>query len=72
VARLTAIGIGVGLVAALLLTRAMVSLLVGVKATDPATYAAMVVLFLMIAAMAAWMPARRAAALDPTEALREE
>ena len=72
VARLTAIGIGVGLVAALLLTRAMVSLLVGVKATDPATYAAMVVLFFVIAGIAAWLPARRAAALDPTEALREE
>ncbi|HKM91669.1 MAG TPA: ABC transporter permease [Candidatus Acidoferrales bacterium] len=72
VARLTAIGIGVGLVAALLLTRAMVSLLVGVKATDPVTYAAMVVLFFMIAALAAWLPARRAAGLDPTVALREE
>jgi len=72
VARLTTIGIVVGLLAAFVLTRAMTSMLVGVKATDPVTYAAMVVLFLMIAAMAAWMPARRAAALDPTEALREE
>lgn len=72
VARLTTIGIVFGLVAAFVLTRAMTSMLVGVKSTDPVTYAAMVVLFLMIAAMAAWMPARRAAALDPTEALREE
>jgi predicted permease len=72
VARLTAVGIAVGLAAALVLTRAMVSLLVGVKATDPVTYAAMVVLFFVIAGVASWLPARRAAALDPTVALREE
>jgi len=72
VARLTAVGIALGLAAALVLTRAMTSMLVGVKAADPVTYASMVALFFVIAAMAAWMPARRAAGLDPTEALREE
>jgi len=72
VLRLTTAGIVTGLVAALLLTRAMVSMLVEVKPTDPTTYAAMVFLFLAIAAMSSWVPAQRAAALDPTEALREE
>ena len=70
--KLSAVGIAVGLVAAFELTRAMTSMLVGVKATDPATFASMAVLFLAIAAMASWLPARRAAALDPTAALREE
>jgi putative ABC transport system permease protein len=70
--RLSAVGIGVGLVAAFELTRAMTSMLVGVKATDPATFASMAVLFFAIAAIASWLPARRAAGLDPTAALREE
>jgi ABC-type lipoprotein release transport system permease subunit len=43
-----------------------------VKPTDPITFAAMAVLFGAIAMVAAWLPARRAAALDPTEALRGE
>ena len=72
VVRLTIVGIVAGLVAALFLTRAMVSMLVEVKPADPITYAAMVTLFLVIAAMSSWMPAQRAAALDPTDALREE
>jgi putative ABC transport system permease protein len=47
-------------------------MLVGVKANDPATFAAMVALFLIIAAIASGLPARRAAGFDPTIALREE
>ncbi len=70
--RLSALGIAVGMVAAFGLTRAMTSMLVGVKATDPVTFAGMVVLFLIIAAIASGLPARRAAGLDPTIALREE
>jgi putative ABC transport system permease protein len=70
--RLSAAGIGLGLLAALGLTRVMISMLVGVKAADPLTYTAMVVIFLMIAALASWIPARRAATLDPTRALRDE
>jgi putative ABC transport system permease protein len=70
--RLSAAGIALGLVAAFELTRAMTSMLVGVKATDPATFASMAVLFFAIAAIASWLPARRAAGLDPTAALREE
>jgi len=54
------------------LTRAMTSMLVGVKATDPATFVSPAALFFAIAAIASWLPARRAAGLDPTAALREE
>jgi predicted permease len=70
--RLSAAGIGLGLIAAFGLTRVMISMLVGVKPTDPVTYAAMVAIFFAIAAIASWIPARRAATLDPTRALREE
>jgi putative ABC transport system permease protein len=70
--KLSAAGVAVGLVAAYLLTRVMSSMLVGVSATDPATFAAIVVLFFGIAAVASWLPARRAAGLEPTIALREE
>jgi putative ABC transport system permease protein len=70
--RLSAVGILIGGVSALLLTRTMRSMLVGVAPNDPGTYAAIVLLFLVIASAASWIPARRAAALDPTIALREE
>ena len=70
--RLSAGGILLGLAAAFALTRVMTSMLVGVQATDPPTFAAVAALFLAIAALACWIPARRAARLDPTQALREE
>ena len=70
--RLSALGIGVGLVAALILTRVMASMLVGVHPADPMTYGLIAVVFLVIATAASWLPARRAAALDPIIALREE
>ena len=70
--RLSAAGLVAGFVAALVLTRAMTSMLVGVKPTDPLTFSAMIVFFLLIAALAAWIPARRAAGLEPSTALREE
>jgi ABC-type antimicrobial peptide transport system permease subunit len=70
--RLSAAGITLGLVAAFGLTRVMISMLVGVKPTDPITYAAIVAIFFAIAAAASWIPARRAAVLDPTKALRDE
>jgi ABC-type lipoprotein release transport system permease subunit len=50
----------------------MKSMLIGVKATDPVTFASMAVLFLAVAALASWLPARRASHLDPTTALRQE
>jgi len=70
--RLSAAGIAAGLVAALMLTRAMTSILIGTRPNDPLTFVAMAALFLAIAAVATWLPARRAAALDPSTALREE
>lgn len=69
--RLSAIGILIGLVAALVLTRGMKTLLVGVGTADPVTFAGMAVVFFVIAALSLWLPARRAAGLDPTVALRE-
>jgi len=70
--RLSVAGIVTGVVAAFLLTRAMSAMLVGVKPTDPLTFACMTLLFLGISALASWLPARRAAGLDPTTALRDQ
>src|SRR5229473_607260 len=70
--RLTAIGTAAGLIAAFALTRGMTTMLVGVKATDPATFVTVAIVFFLIAAIASWLPARRAAGLDPTEALRDQ
>jgi predicted permease len=69
--RLSAAGVAVGVVAAIGLTRVMSTMLVGVKPEDPATFATIALLFFAIAALACWIPARRAAGLDPTAALRE-
>jgi predicted permease len=70
--RLTVGGIVAGIVAAVGLTRAMTTMLIGVKPTDPVTFAWIVGVFLAIAVLACWFPAQRAARLDPTMALREE
>ncbi|HEX5890689.1 MAG TPA: ABC transporter permease [Pyrinomonadaceae bacterium] len=69
---LSCIGIAIGLVAAFLLTRVLASMLVEVKPTDPVTFISVAVLFLVIAILASWLPAHRAAGLDPTTALRQE
>jgi predicted permease len=70
--RLSAAGVACGVAGAMGLTRVMSTMLVGVKPTDPATFGAIAVLFFGIAAVACWVPARRAAGLDPMKALREE
>ncbi len=70
--RLSAVGVAAGLAAAFAITGVMRSMLVGVKPTDPLTFATITALFLTISAVAAWVPARRAARLAPTIALREE
>ena len=70
--RLSAAGVGIGLLLALAFTQVITSLLVGVTPTDPATFAAMTMLFFAIAGVACWLPAHRAAGLDPTVALRDE
>jgi predicted permease len=70
--KLSLSGIALGLASAFALTRVMRSMLVGVAPTDPATFAAVALLFCAIAALACWLPARRAAGLDPITALRDE
>ncbi len=70
--RLTAAGVVLGVLGAFGVTRAMTSMLVGIEPTDPATFASIAVLFVLVAAVACWLPARRAAGLDPSAALREE
>ncbi|MEX2179537.1 MAG: ABC transporter permease [Gemmatimonadaceae bacterium] len=69
---LSAFGIVAGLLGAFWLTRAMGRMLVGVTPTDPVTFASIVALFFGIAAAACWIPARRAASLEPNVALRED
>jgi putative ABC transport system permease protein len=65
-------GIVLGLVASVALTRVVTSYLVGVSATDPVTFAGVPIVLLGVAAVASYLPARRAATIDPVRALREE
>jgi putative ABC transport system permease protein len=67
---LTGLGVTLGLAAAAALTRLMSGLLFGVRAVDPLTYAAVTVGIAAIAMLASFVPARRAARLDPVEVLR--
>jgi putative ABC transport system permease protein len=64
-------GVVVGLVGAAALTRLLATLLFHVSATDPATFLAMAILFVSVAAMASYLPARRALDVDPLVAMRE-
>jgi putative ABC transport system permease protein len=66
------VGLGMGLSGAWWLTRLISSLLYGVSPSDPLTLGAVSVLVLVVAALASWIPARRAAKLDPLSALRVE
>jgi predicted permease len=67
---LAVIGAGVGLVAALALSRVLYSLLYEVRPTDPVTYATIAAILGGAALLASWIPARRASRVNPTEALR--
>ncbi len=69
---LAGIGIGCGLVGAVVLTGLMSSLLFEVKPLDPLTYGAVSAVLILAALAATWFPARRATAIEPVEALRSE
>jgi len=69
---LTGVGVAVGFGAALSLTRLMTSLLFGINSVDPLTYAAVPFVLIAAAVLASYLPARRAAAVDPVETLRAE
>lgn len=71
-AKLALIGAAAGVIAGLLLMRAMRSLLYGVSAADPTSFIAAAVLLFIIALLACYIPARRATRVDPMIALRYE
>jgi ABC-type antimicrobial peptide transport system permease subunit len=71
-AALGSVGVAVGLALALVLTRLMTALLFGVSPADPATYATVAGGLLAVAVLASYLPAKRAARVDPAVALRAE
>jgi putative ABC transport system permease protein len=69
---LVGIGVGIGVVASLAMTRLLATFLFGVTPHDPATLASVILLFAVVATIACWIPARRASQVDPLVALRHE
>jgi putative ABC transport system permease protein len=70
--RLAGIGIGIGILLAIALSRVLRGMLYGVSAFDPLAYAGLTVVLALVALFASWLPARRAAKVDPNIALRAE
>jgi putative ABC transport system permease protein len=71
-AQLVVAGVAIGIAVSLLITRLLSSLLFGVSATDPLTFAGVALLISLVALLASYLPARRAVRLDPNTALRHE
>jgi ABC-type antimicrobial peptide transport system permease subunit len=69
---LTGLGVAMGIVGALALTRVLSSMLFGLTALDPSTYVGVAVVFTAVATAAVYLPARRATKVDPVIALRHE
>jgi len=70
--RLTLMGVGVGLVGAIAASRVLASQLFGITSTDPLTFGGVVLTLVAVALAACYIPARRAANVDPVDALRYE
>lgn len=68
---LAGLGIAIGALGSVGMMRGIASLLHGVSPTDPLTFGSVAVILAAVALLGAWLPARRAAAVDPVVALRE-
>ena len=71
-ALLTAVGVAAGIAVAAALARVMASLMFGISPRDPLTFAVVPLILALVASAAALVPGRRAAALDPMAALRDD
>ena len=70
--KLAGVGVALGLAIAYALTRVLANLLFGVKASDPMTFVAVAAILALVALLATYLPARRAAATEPVLALRQQ
>ena len=70
--RLVLVGVGAGMVGAIVSTRFLSSLLYATSATDPLAFASVAALLILVALLASYLPARRAMKIDPMEALRDQ
>lgn len=70
--KLAVAGVAIGLAASYGVTRVLGSMLFGVKASDPLTFGGVALALLSVAALAAYIPARKAAAVEPSQALRQQ